>query len=158
MPFDCTPVLDLPKQLPPLDCDAAASHAVARTPNPIRIRPIPASYVIQQPERIRAAVAVLTRARDLIADERRWCKRFSARNRLGLPVSVQSASAWRFCAIGAIQRAAWELGLPFNEPGSALEWQTARPIPDWNDDRHRTHAEVVVAFDAAIGALKIMPV
>jgi hypothetical protein len=26
---------------------------------------------------------------------------------------------------------------------------------DWNDDRQRTHAEVVVAFDAAIVALDV---
>jgi hypothetical protein len=28
-----------------------------------------------------------------------------------------------------------------------------RPVPDWNDDKVRTHAEVVAAFDAAIVAL-----
>jgi hypothetical protein len=59
--------------------------------------------------------------------------------------------------MGAIRRAGRELGLPTRNAFHALEWQTVRPILDWNDDRHRTHAQVVTAFDAAIVALEIMP-
>jgi hypothetical protein len=29
-------------------------------------------------------------------------------------------------------------------------------VPDWNDDKLRTHAEVVAAFDAAIATLDAM--
>ena len=157
MPFDCSPVLDVPKPLPALGDDGAETRTVARTAGPIRVRPIPAWYVNGRPERVEAAIAVLSRARDLIADEQRWCKRSLARGWLDVPVPVQSAFARRFCPIGAIQRAARELGLPFNDAGGALEWQTIRPIPDWNDDPCRTHAEVVAAFEAAIVALEIMP-
>jgi hypothetical protein len=153
MPFDCTPILDVPKQLAPLSSDAVEIGSITRTVKPIRVRPIPHWYVSRQPEAIGAAVAVLVRARDLIADNQHWCKRSSARGWLDIPVPVQSAFARRFCAIGAIQRAARELGLPFDEASAALEWQTVRPIPAWNDDPQRTHAEVVAAFDAAIIAL-----
>jgi hypothetical protein len=39
------------------------------------------------------------------------------------------------------------------EARSVLEWHTARPIEQWNDDPERTHAEVIAAFDGAIAAL-----
>jgi hypothetical protein len=34
-----------------------------------------------------------------------------------------------------------------------LEWQTIRPVANWNDDPWRTHADVIAAFDGAIAAL-----
>ena len=157
MPFDCAPVLDVPSPSPAFGDDRAETRTLTRTAGPIRVRPIPAWYVNWQAERAEAAIAVLTRARDLIADERRWCKRSMARGWLDIPVPAQSGFARRFCAIGAIQRAARELGWPMNDAGGALEWQAGRPVPDWNDDPCRTHAEVVAAFDVAIVALEIMP-
>ena len=50
-------------------------------------------------------------------------------------------------------RAAHELDLQVVEARTALEWQTGRPIQDWNDDPVRRHAEVMAKFDAAIAAL-----
>ena len=50
-------------------------------------------------------------------------------------------------------RAGRKLGLLIKGARNALEWQTVRPIPDWNDDRWRTHGDVIAAFDAAIAAL-----
>ena len=50
-------------------------------------------------------------------------------------------------------RAGRELGLPVKEASKALEWQTVRPVPDWNDDARRTHADVIATFDSAIAAL-----
>jgi hypothetical protein len=70
-----------------------------------------------------------------------------------VPVPIHSRFARRFCAIGAIYRAGRDLGLPVDGACSALEWQTVRTIPYWNDGRRRTHAEVIAAFDAAIVAL-----
>ena len=46
-----------------------------------------------------------------------------------------------------------KLGLSVEQARNALEWQTACPVQDWNDDPLRTHAEVIAAFDAAIAAL-----
>jgi hypothetical protein len=106
------------------------------------------------PDRIEAALTVLFHARELLGDEIRWCKGCHARGWLDDPVPVQSSFARRFCAISAIWRAATELRLPFDVAGGALEWQTIRPIPNWNDDPLCTHAEVLIAFDAAIIALR----
>jgi hypothetical protein len=93
----------------------------------------------------------------LIADEQRWCKRAFARGWFDIPVPVHSSFARRYCAMGAIRRAGHELGLPTRNACHALEWQTIRPVPDWNDDPCRTHADVVAAFDATIVALEIIP-
>jgi hypothetical protein len=153
MPFDCTPVLDLPKQSPSLAGEAVEIAVEIRTSKPIPVRPVSPWYVSRRPEQVEATAAVLVRARGLITDERRWCKRAFARAWLDIPVPVQSVFARRFCATGAIKRASRELGLSAKDANNALEWQTVRPIPDWNDDPLRTHGEVVAAFDAAIVAL-----
>src|SRR5712671_2804848 len=75
MPFDGTLVIDPPKQIPNLAVDALGVRVIARSTGPVRPRPIPPWYVNRQAESVDAAVAVLSRARDLISDERRWCKR-----------------------------------------------------------------------------------
>jgi hypothetical protein len=97
---------------------------------------------------------VLTRARELIGDEQHWCRRTYARGWRGLPVPVQSSAAHRFCAVGALLRAGRELGLPVEDARNALEWQTVRPVQDWNNDPQRTHADVIATFDAATIALE----
>lgn len=150
MPFDCTPLIDPPKQVSTAAADTLGGllPAVAA-----RCRPIPHWYVSKKPERVDAAVAVLARARELIADERRWCKRAFAVAWLDIPVPVGSRYARRFCALGAIMRAGRELRLPVEDASRALEWQTVIQVADWNDDKVRTHVEVVAAFDAAIAAL-----
>ena len=98
-------------------------------------------------------LAVLARARELIADEQRWCRRSFARSWFNVPVSAHSAAARRYCALGAVMYAGRKLGLSVEQARNALEWQTARPVQDWNDDPLRTHAEVIAAFDGAIAAL-----
>jgi hypothetical protein len=154
MPFDCTPVITKP--IPTAAVDAFGMDG--RLPSAaVTSRPIPPWYVDRQAESVDAAVAVLSRARDLISDERRWCKRAFAFTWLDIPVTVTSRYARRFCALGAIIRAGRELGLPVDAASRALEWQTVRPVIDWNDDKLRTHAEVVAAFDAAIYALEGTP-
>jgi hypothetical protein len=156
MPFDCTPVIYPPKQISASAADALGISVMARSTGAVRRRSIPPWYVNRQAESVDAAVAVLSRARDLISDERRWCKPAFAFTWLDIPVPVGSRYARRFCALGALIRAGRELGLPVDAASRALEWQTVRPVIDWNDDKLRTHAEVVVAFDAAIDALVVM--
>ena len=156
MPFDCTPVSDQTKPIPNTAGDVLGIRVIARSSGPVRPRPIPPWYVNRQAESVDATVAVLSRGRDLISDERRWCKRSFAFTWLEIPVPVGSRYARRFCALGAIIRAGRELGLPVDDASRALEWQTVRPVIDWNDDKLRTHAEVVAAFDAAIDALAVM--
>ena len=154
MPFDCTPVIEEPKQIPNTAGDVLGISVIST--GPVRPRPIPPWYVNRQAESVDAAVAVLSRGRDLISDERRWCKRSFAVSWLDIPVSIGSPYARRFCSLGAIKRAGLEIGLPVDDASRALEWQTVRPVIDWNDDKLRTHAEVVAAFDAAIDALAVM--
>jgi len=157
MPFDCSPVLLELSDKPPSLTGEAIDGATKPAPDAIRFRPMPPWRSCRRAESAEAALAVLIRTRELIADERRWCKRSTARGWLEIPVPVRSRFARRFCAICAVQRAARELGLPFRDAGGALEWQIIRPAPDWNDDAVRTHAEVVAAFDAAIVVLEIKP-
>ena len=68
--------------------------------------------------------------------------------------SAGSVFARRYCALGAIMRAGRDFGLPVEDARNALEWQTVRPVQDWNDDPARTHREVTAAFDAAVAALE----
>jgi len=154
MPFDCTPVIDPPKQLSVIGGNGVERRILRFAP-PTRSGPIPDWYMRRGA--VETATAVLTRARETISNERRWCKGTLARGWLDVPVPVHSRFARRFCAIGAIERAGRVLGLPVEDACNALEWQTIRTIPYWNDARRRTHAEVVAAFDAAIARLDAMP-
>ena len=156
MPFDCSPIIDPPKQVSTA-ADTLGIGGISPSTGDTRCRPIPTWYVSRQSGSVDATVAVLVRAREIISDERRWCKRAFAFNWLGIPVSAGSRYARRFCAVGAIIRAGRELRLPVDDASRALEWQTVRPVADWNDDKVRTHAEVVAAFDAAIAALDAIP-
>ena len=151
MPFDCTPVIDPPKQFSAAVTSNDAEVPILRFTASTKSSSIPDWYMTRQS--IDTSIAVLIRARALIGDERRWCKGTLARGWLDLPVAVQSRFARRFCAIGAIDRAGRELGFSTEGACRALECQTIRSIPSWNDARRRTHAEVVAAFDAAITTL-----
>jgi hypothetical protein len=154
MPFDGTPVANAPKRLYAVGSDLL--H-FGTTPTPpaytATSRPIPAWHSSRRPEYVGDTLAVLARAQELIADERRWCRRSFALSWFNVPVSPHSAAARRYCALGAVMHASRKLGSPVEQARNALEWQTARPVQDWNDDPLRTHAEVVAAFDAAIAAL-----
>jgi hypothetical protein len=152
MPFDCTPIIEA-RQLPALDGPVITFGTSVPDTELIVARPIPAWHSSRRPEYISDALAVLARARELIADEDRWCRRSFARSWLNIPVPVQSVAARRFCAMGAIMHAGRKLGVRVEEARNVLEWQIARPIEQWNDDPVRTHAEVVAAFDGAIAAL-----
>src|SRR5438046_595869 len=152
MPFDCTPITDAPKQLPAIG-DVISFRTSRPDTELIIARPIPAWHTSRRPEYINEALAVLDRARELIVDEERWCRRSFARSWLNIPVPVQSVAARRFCAIGAIMHAGRKLGVRVEETRNVLEWQIARPIEQWNDDPVLTHAEIVAAFDGAIAAL-----
>src|SRR5437762_4871049 len=125
MPFDGNPVADAPKRLYAVGSDLL--H-FGTTPMPpaytATSRPIPAWHSSRRPEHVGDAIAVLARARELIADERRWCRRSFARSWFNVPVPVQSAAARRYCARGALMHADRKLGLPVVQARNALEWQT----------------------------------
>src|ERR1051326_4223583 len=144
MPFDGTPVIEPPKQFSLIagsGVEVRFLSITAPTTTPSRDH-----YRNISREAAPTATAVLTKARDLISDDRRWCKGTLARGWLDVPVSIHSRFARRFCAIGAIYRAGRELGLPVADACSALERQTVRTIPYWNDGGRRRHADVLAAF------------
>ena len=153
MPFDSMPVTDRPIRLVALDPTLRRFGPTSESCDRAGFRPIPAWHALREPNRIGITIDVLARARELIADERRWCRRSFARGWGGIPVSAKSTIAQRFCALGAIMRAAHELGMKAEDARTALEWQTGCPMQDWNDDPARRHAEVMAKFDAAIAAL-----
>jgi hypothetical protein len=154
MPFDATPIISQTKSLSNLNSaalDFSTDRAAGDSP---RLRPIPPWHASLHPERVANTLRVLVRARELIGDEQRWCRRTYARGWRGIPVPVQSAGAHRFCVLGAIMRAGGELGLPVDDAHSVLEWQTIRPVQDWNDDPAHTHRDVLAVFDASIVAIE----
>ena len=153
MPFDSMPVTDHPIRLVALDPTLRRFGPTSESCDCAGFRPMPAWHSGRDPDHVGATIGVLARARELIADERRWCRRSFARGWGGIPVSAKSTIAQRFCALGAIMRAAHELGMRAEDARTALEWQTGCPMQDWNDDPARRHAEVIAKFDAAIAAL-----
>src|SRR5437764_11931649 len=116
MPFDCTPVIDPPKQCSVIGGNCVETRILCRAA-PTRSSPIPNWYLRR--EAVDTATAVLTRAREIISDERRWCKGTLARGWFDVPVSVQSRFARRFCAMGAIERCGRELGVTTENAVSA---------------------------------------
>jgi hypothetical protein len=130
MPFDCAPIIEAPRPRSPAadGLDFSATPSAER----VRARPVPNWHVSRQAKCLGDAVTVLAEARELLSDEQRWCKRSFARTWLGIPVPTRSGLARRYCALGAIMRVGRKLGLPVNDAHRALEWQTVRPIPDWN--------------------------
>jgi hypothetical protein len=153
MPFDCSPTIESPKQSH-VDASNVPDLGIDRRSDPFNVRPIPAWHATRRPESIGTSLAVLGLARQLITDERRWCQGAFARTWLSAPVPTHWVLARRFCALGAIRRAGRELQLRTPEACMALEWQTVRPIHDWNDDPKRTHADVIAAFDRTITVLE----
>jgi hypothetical protein len=105
----------------------------------------------RSPEITDSRIAVLRRARDLLAKEQRWCKGSFARTWFNIPVPPHFALfARRFCALGAIMRAGRELQLRTQDACLALQRETVQPVEGWNDEPERTHADVIAAFDAAV--------
>ena len=143
MPFDGA----LPR---PTHADADLVFGT-HTFGPLAIPPRP---VMRRSRADHEAIAVLTRARELISEERHWCRGMYARAWFFLPVRPEFKAARRYCALGAIMRAAHELQLPTSRASAALKRQTGSLIPNWNDSPRRSHAEVLAAFDGALAGLK----
>lgn len=154
MPFDGSPMID---RLTPLDRSGHSplpSILNPAQPVPGKLSPSPTRHRNRGGESVDSTIAVLNRARALIADERHWCRGAFARSWAHIPVRPYSFFARRFCVLGALKRAACELLLPTENAYLALEWQAGRRVEGWNDDPKRTHTEVLALFDAATEALR----
>ena len=155
MPFDGSPVIQGPK-----DCAGTNPDLVdfVKKTRPVRLderRGMLATDMSRRPESVGSTLAVLGRARDLIAVEHSWCQLAFARTWFGIPVRLRSGIARRYCALGAIMRAGYELRVRIEDACAALEWQTGSDVQRWNDEPARTHAEVIAALDAALLAVQM---
>jgi hypothetical protein len=94
---------------------------------------------------------VLERAAQLVT--RGWCRCSLARRNWLIPVVVTSPAARRFCASGAIFRAAHDLGISEHRASMLLrrvaEEAGYDSIIDWND-RSTTRTRVVVGMRRAM--------
>jgi hypothetical protein len=91
---------------------------------------------------------VLHRAADLL-EEFGWCRSVSARTATGEGTSVCAQDAVQFCMLGAVHRAALDLGLDWPRPKGWKDWPPYKARDylglgwTFNDDPGRTKAEVV---------------
>jgi hypothetical protein len=99
------------------------------------------------------SVAIIERARELIAEPEHWCRGSYARGKGGVSVSVGDSSARRFCAMGALILAALELTGDIQR-GRELAYRAASTISQTGSlvfvNDHRGHAAVLALFDKAI--------
>src|SRR6266496_138406 len=99
MPFDSMPVTDRPIRLVALDSTLGRFGPRLQSYDPAGFRPIPAWHALRESNRIGITIDGPARARELIADEQRWCRGSFARGWAGRPVPAKSAIAQRFCAV-----------------------------------------------------------
>ena len=100
-------------------------------------------------------IQILERARTLIADEQHWCRRHLAEDVNGVSVSPTSASAVKWCGLGAVIAAAYELTDDL-DAAHQLGHEVLRPrdgaatVIHVNDTRG--HAAVLALFDEVIAS------
>jgi len=97
-------------------------------------------------------LAILAVARRLIRQG--WTQRRFAADADGNSTGISSDTACKFCVVGALYRAAEDLGLPRSEMLDArVRMLAILNVPTlglWNDDAWRTQAEVVQLLDTVI--------
>jgi hypothetical protein len=98
-------------------------------------------------------IAIIRRAREIISDPEKWTTHEGARDACNNPVSAVSKAAVCWCAAGALDRAAAELGyLGGCEWGRAAErlceLTPNNSIVEVNDEEG--HAAVLSLFDKAL--------
>lgn len=104
---------------------------------------------------------VLVRAHGLIKDREHWTRGVEARAGNGREVSYSSAKAKRFCAIGAIRRAAWEITGDETVAARVFAgietWMLEEVLTGereiWMFNDTRSHAEVVQLFEKALATV-----
>lgn len=95
---------------------------------------------------------IARRARDIIADKKNWCIHATSRTKYGREISYTNAQADKFCAIGAIYRAAFEIAGEDQHLNLArivdaeVEKSAGKWLPDINDEEG--HKAILKVFDA----------
>jgi hypothetical protein len=96
---------------------------------------------------------IIARAKELIQDERNWCRGYMAVDERDLGVDPTSKQAVKRCALGALLAAAYEL---VNDKNSAYELavNALQPLSGSNGvvvlNDHSGHAAVLALFDVVL--------
>jgi hypothetical protein len=99
---------------------------------------------------------IIQTAKELIQNERHWCRGYLAIDDYGLPVDPTGTEAVKRCALGALIAAAYQLT---NDKVRAhqLALNALRPLRGSNRialiNDHRGHAAVLALFDEAMAGL-----
>jgi hypothetical protein len=100
-------------------------------------------------------VQIVEVARTLIADEQHWCRRHFGEDVSGFAVSPTSASAIKWCGLGALIAAAYQL-THNADAAYQVGYQVLRPRYGYATLIHindvRGHAAVLALFDEVIAA------
>jgi hypothetical protein len=100
-------------------------------------------------------IQIVERARALIADEQHWCRRNLANDVNGVPTFPTSGCAVKWCGLGAVIAAAYQLTHDF-DAADQLGREALRPqyspatLIYVNDTRG--HAAVLALFDEVLAA------
>jgi hypothetical protein len=103
-------------------------------------------------------MAIIRRAREIISEPDSWTQGESARNRSGEGVGAADYAACRWCAWGALYKAAYEMDLPgetYKRADAAADllppaWEGFFDLVVINDTLG--HAAVLSLFDKALAA------
>lgn len=95
----------------------------------------------------KTVVEILKEARELISVPERWTKMAYARDAVGNAVNWNDPTAYCWCSLGALHRAAENRAL-YHLAREFLRSSTPKTIADFNDETD--HPTVLKAFDLAI--------
>jgi hypothetical protein len=102
-------------------------------------------------------IQVLERARLIVADPTRWTRGTFARTKTGRVVSTFNDSAYKFCAMGALLLAAFELTGDAGSASQILE-KTAKVLSPTGSltliNDYQGHAAVLDLFDRTLASLR----
>ena len=100
-------------------------------------------------------IQIVELARALIADEQHWCSHRLALDKNGDAVGPMSPRAVRWCALGAVVAAAYQLTHDFNTAhklGLEVLAPIGGPIPLMHINDSRGHSAALALFDRVIAA------
>jgi hypothetical protein len=99
---------------------------------------------------------IIERAKELIQDERHWCRGYLAIDASGASADPTSTDAVRRCALGALIAAAYQL-TNSKEQSCELATTALRPLYGSNTvvlvNDHKGYAAVLALFDEAMTAM-----
>jgi hypothetical protein len=100
-------------------------------------------------------IQIVELARALVPDEQHWCSHHLAQDKYGIAVSPTSPRAVRWCALGAVIAAAYQLTHDF-DTATKLGYEAIAPIGSTVTLMHindtRGHSAVLALFDEVMAA------